>query len=62
LREWIAALILVVLLLVDELVLHSGNWSFIWQDVLYFLALSASIVFSANTSSTDLRERCSAGR
>ncbi len=43
LKLWIAAIIFVALLALDEAVLHSGNWDFVWQDVLYFVAVSASL-------------------
>ena len=47
LKKWIALIVLVVLLVLDEGLLHSGNWDFIWQDVLYYVALSGSIFLFA---------------
>jgi hypothetical protein len=48
LQKWIAGLLIVVLLVANELVLHSGNWDFIWQDVLYYLGTaSALLIFAA---------------
>lgn len=47
LKKWIALIILVVLLVLDEGILHSGNWDFIWQDVLYYVALSGTLFMFA---------------
>ncbi len=47
LKLWIAAIIFVVFLVLNEAVLHLGNWDFIWQDVLYFLAMASSIFLFA---------------
>ncbi len=44
LKKWIAAIVFVALLVLNEAVLHLGNWDFIWQDVLYYLAMSVSIL------------------
>ena len=47
LKLWMAAIIFAVFLVLNEAVLHLGNWDFIWQDVLYFLAMSSSIFLFA---------------
>lgn len=47
LKKWIAAIIFVALLVLNEAVLHLGNWDFIWQDVLYFVAMSAALFISS---------------
>lgn len=47
LRKWISGIIFLALLVLNEALLHLGNWDFIWQDVLYFVAMSAALfVFS----------------
>lgn len=43
LKKWIAGIIFIVLLILNEALLHIGNWDFIWQDVLYFAAMSAAL-------------------
>jgi hypothetical protein len=47
LKLWMAAIIFVVLLVLNEVALHLGNWDFIWQDVLYFVAMASSVFFFA---------------
>lgn len=47
LRKWMAAIVFIVLLVLNEAILHLGNWDFIWQDVLYYLAMSTSLLIFA---------------
>lgn len=47
LNKWIAAAVVVVLLVLDEAILHSGNWGFIWQDVLYFVGVCGAVILFA---------------
>ena len=54
LRLWIAGVVVVVLLVLNEALLHSGNWDFIWQDVLYYVAVSVSLFIFAEYYFTKL--------
>lgn len=42
-----ALAITLVLLILDEALLHSSHWSFVWEDTLYFIVLSAVLLLSA---------------
>lgn len=43
LKKWIAAIVFVVLLIINEVIVHRADTYFIWQDALYFVAVSASL-------------------
>ncbi len=47
LKLWIAGVVVVLLLVLNEALLHSGNWDFIWQDILYYVAVSVSLFIVA---------------
>lgn len=43
LKKWMAAIVFVALLLMNEVIVHRADTYFIWQDALYFVALSAAL-------------------
>ncbi len=47
LNKWIAVAVVVVLLVLDEAMLHSGNWGFVWQDILYYVGVCGAVVLFA---------------
>ncbi len=47
LKKWIAAVVFLVLIVLIEFGFHHADRQFIWQDALYFVALSGSILLFA---------------
>lgn len=43
LKKWVAAIVFVVLLIINEIIVHRADTYFIWQDALYFVAVSAAL-------------------